>query len=109
MPHIELRQDAESVSTIGGIARYHGTFDDQPIVVTAAIDDLLQAFPELRGEGEDWIIRMRLTVETDANRVVEEGRLPDRSDDGIAEGASIFGLALTIDDLMPPKQKPHAL
>jgi hypothetical protein len=76
MARIALTGAPDSVEVEDGIARYQGSYGDQPIIVTVTLDEIVQAYPQLAGEPLDAAARLTGQVESIANRVVEAGREP---------------------------------
>lgn len=108
MPQITLDHEPASTAVNQGHVFYTGEIGDRPVIVSAAVDDMLQAFPEVRDQHDGWAVKMRHTAEMHANRVLDEGRQPMAVVDEAGQAPGLR-LALTLDDLMPPKHKAHTL
>lgn len=92
MHPITLHNDPATVTVTETDVHYRGDFTGRPIVVSATIEDLLMAEPQLDGEPIEWTVRLAHHIERVANHYVEQGREPDADGDG-------FRLVLSRDEL----------
>lgn len=94
MHPITLHNDPATVTVVDDDVFYRGEYAERPITVSAKLQDLLMAEPQLDGEPIEWTVRLAQHIERVANHYVEQGREPDGDGDG--DG---YSLTLTRNEL----------